>query len=123
MAEGLLKHICANRYAIFSAGTHPSSVRLEAIVALDELGIDISGSRSKSVDEFAGTEIDFVLTVCDDAREKCPFFPAKTRLIHRAFRDPANAEGNFETRLSLFRTVRDEIAEYLRNEFLPLIDA
>lgn len=123
MAEGLFRHICAGRYEVYSAGTQPSSVRPEAIEALREIGIDISGNRSKSVDEFAGTEIDFVLTVCDDARENCPYFPARSRLIHRAFRDPAKVSGEYEVRLAAFRWIRDEIAEYLKGEFLPLIES
>ncbi len=123
MAEGLLRYMRSAVYDVFSAGTHPSSVRPEAVEALRERGIDISGSRSKSVDEFAAVEIDFVLTVCDDASEACPLFPAKTMLIHHGFRDPARAVGDFESRLKAFREVCDEIAEYLEKDFLPLIEA
>ena len=82
MAEGLLKHITQNRYDVYSAGTKPSIVRPEAIKVLAEIGIDISQNRSKSVDEFVNEEIDYVLTVCDNARETCPYFPAKTKIIH-----------------------------------------
>jgi arsenate reductase (thioredoxin) len=113
MAEGLLKHITKGEYEIYSAGTKPSTVRPEAIKVLQEIGIDISGNRSKSVDEFADKEIDYVLTVCDNAKENCPYFPAKTKLIHHSFEDPAEAKGNEETRLSVFRKVRDEIEKYL----------
>jgi arsenate reductase len=88
-----------------------------------EIGIDISGHRSKSVDEFAAREIDYVLTVCDNAKENCPYFPAKTNLIHHAFEDPAAAKGDEAVRLGAFRRVRDEIAEYLRDEFLPSLNA
>jgi arsenate reductase (thioredoxin) len=115
MAEGLLKHIAASEYEVFSAGTRPSIVRPEAIKVLAEIGIDISGNRSKSVDEFAGEEIDYVLTVCDNARENCPYFPAKTKLIHHSFDDPAAVEGDEETRLDAFRLARDEIKNYLEN--------
>jgi arsenate reductase len=114
MAEGLLKHITKNECEVFSAGTKPSIVRPEAIEALREIGIDISENRSKSVEEFAAEEIDYVLTVCDNASENCPFFPAKTRLIHHSFEDPAAVEGEKETRLEAFRKVRDEIEKYLR---------
>ena len=76
MAEGILKHITQNVYDIYSAGTKPSIVRPEAIKALAEIGIDISTNRSKSVDEFADIEIDYVLTVCDNANKNCPYFPA-----------------------------------------------
>ena len=112
MAEGLLKHICQNKYEIYSAGTKPSIVRPEAIKVLAEIGIDISGNRSKSVDEFANEDIDYVLTVCDNAQENCPYFPANTKMIHHSFEDPAEIEGNEETRLSVFRKVRDEIKDY-----------
>lgn len=121
MAEGLLQHICGDAYVVHSAGTHPSSVRPEAIKALDEIGIDISQNRSKSVDEFAGQEIDYVLTVCDNAKENCPYFPARTRLVHHAFDDPAVVEGDEETRLAAFRRVRDEISDYLRSEYSQII--
>ena len=123
MAEGLLKHITSNKYVVNSAGTKPSIVRPEAIKALAEIGIDISNNRSKSVDEFANAEIDFVLTVCDNANENCPYFPAKTKLIHHSFEDPADAEGDEETRLNAFRKIRDEIREYFENDFVKIIEA
>ncbi len=106
MAEGLLKHITQGKYEVFSAGTKPSLVRPEAIKVLQEIGIDITDNRSKSVDEFAELEIDYVLTVCDNARENCPYFPAKTEFIHHSFNDPAAIEGDEETRLAAFRRVR-----------------
>jgi arsenate reductase (thioredoxin) len=119
MAEGLLKYIGKSRYEVFSAGTRPSIVRPEAIKVLAEIGIDISGNRSKSVDEFAEHEMDYVLTVCDHAKENCPYFPAKTRIIHRSFDDPPQAEEfDEETRLRVFRRVRDEIKEYFETGFL-----
>ena len=123
MAEGLLKHITQSKYDVNSAGTKPSMVRPEAIKALAEIGIDISNNRSKSVDEFANAEIDFVLTVCDNANENCPYFPAKTKLIHHSFSDPAEIEGDEETRLAAFRRVRDEIKKYLENDFVKIIEA
>lgn len=113
MAEGLLKHICPSKYEVYSAGTKPSIVRPEAVKVLEEIGIDISANRSKSVEEFAGKEIDYVLTVCDNAKENCPFFPAKTKIIHHSFNDPAEIQGNEEVRLSAFRKTRDEIKNYL----------
>ena len=102
MAEALLKHICNDRYDVYSAGTHPSIVRKEAIAAIGELGLSMDGYRSESVDEFTGKEIDFVLTVCDNAKESCPHFPAKTKVIHRSFDDPAAVKGSYEKRLSAF---------------------
>ncbi|MDQ3748812.1 MAG: arsenate reductase ArsC [Acidobacteriota bacterium] len=121
MAEGLLKHICQNKFEIFSAGTKPSIVRSEAIKVLAEINIDISKNHSKSVDEFANQDVDYVLTVCDNAKENCPYFPAQTKFIHHSFADPAEVEGNEETRLSVFRRVRDQIHEYLTGNFVEII--
>ena len=122
MAEGLLQNICGETYMIFSAGTRPSIVRPEAITVLAEIGIDISANRSKSVNEFAGKEIDYVLTVCDNAKDDCPYFPAKTRLVHHAFYDPAGVQGDEETRLTAFRRVRDEIDAYLKGDFVKILN-
>jgi len=113
MAEGLLRHEAGDRAAVFSAGTRPTTVRPEAIAALAELGIDISGQRSKSVDEFAGQPFDFVITVCDAANEACPVFPAARR-IHWSFDDPAAFAGSYDERLAAFRRIRDQIHERLK---------
>jgi arsenate reductase (thioredoxin) len=113
MAEGLLRHDAGDRFDVSSAGTRPSQVRPEAIAVMRELGIDISGHRSKSVDEFIGQHFDYVLTVCDNAKESCPIFPGKTVRIHQSFDDPAAAEGPVEQRLAVFRRVRDELRNYL----------
>ena len=114
MAEGLLRHDGGARFQVWSAGTKPSQVRPEAIEAMREVGIDISGHRSKSVDEFIGQEFDYVITVCDNANEQCPVFPAKTKRIHWSFADPAAVQRDEESRLQAFRKVRDEILEHLR---------
>ena len=113
MAEGILRHDGAGAFEIESAGVKPSSVRPEAIQAMREIGIDISGHRSKSVEEYIRQEFDTVITVCDNAKENCPVFPAETELIHWSFADPAAAEGDEETRLGVFRKVRDEIRKQL----------
>jgi arsenate reductase (thioredoxin) len=115
MAEGLLRHDAGDRFEVFSAGTKPSHVRPEAVAAMRELGIDISDQRSKSVDEFTGQQFDFVLTVCDNAKESCPLFPGKAVTIHHNFEDPAAMQGSEEERIGLFRRVRDEIRDYLRS--------
>jgi arsenate reductase (thioredoxin) len=112
MAEAFLRHDVDNRFEVASAGIHPSQVRPEAIAVMGELGIDISGQRSKSVDEFAGRQFDIVLTVCDNAREKCPIYPAQTKRIHHSFEDPADCTGPEEERLAVFRRVRDQIRRY-----------
>jgi arsenate reductase len=108
MAEGLLRHDAGNVYEVFSAGINPSHVRPEAISVMREVGTDISGHRSKSVDEFAGQDFDYVITVCDNAKESCPVFAAKTKRIHWSITDPAAAQGSQEETLTTFRRVRDE---------------
>ena len=113
MAEGLLRHDAGDRFMVESAGTKPGQVRPEAIAVVKELGIDISGHRSKSVDEFAGQKFDYVLTVCDNAKESCPIYPGHTNRLHQNFEDPAAASGSEEERLAVFRRVRDQIREYL----------
>jgi arsenate reductase len=114
MAEGLWRHLGGDRYEVFSAGTHPSHVRPGAIAVMAELGIDLSGRRSKSVDEFAGQPFDLVVTVCDHARELCPVYPEITRRLHWSFPDPAAVEGSEDRRLAAFRNIRDQIAGQLR---------
>ncbi len=113
MAEGLLRHDAAERFEVESAGIKPSSVRPEAMIAMRELGIDISGHRSKSVEEFDGQHFDYVITVCDSARESCPVFLGSATRLHHSFDDPAALNGSEEQRLALFRRVRDELRSYL----------
>lgn len=120
MAEGLLRHDAGESWDVFSAGTHPSQVRPEAIAAMREVAIDISGQRSKSVDEFTGQHFDYILTVCDNAKESCPIFPGKTVTIHHSFEDPAAFQGSEEDRLAAFRRVRDELRKYLANFPSPI---
>jgi arsenate reductase len=114
MSEGLLRHLGGDRFEVFSAGTEPSRVNPLAIEAMREIDIDISGHRSKSVDECIGQEFDYVITVCDNANEHCPIFPGNTKRIHWSFIDPAAAEGDEAARLSVFRRVRNEIQQRLR---------
>ena len=114
MAEGLLRNLADDRFQVKSAGVAPTHVRPEAITVMRELGIDISQHRSKSLDEFLGQQFDYVITVCDNANEQCPVFPANTKRIHWSFEDPAAAAGNEQSRLAVFRRVRDEILERLR---------
>lgn len=113
MAEGLLRQDAGNRFEVFSAGVDPSQVRPLAIEAMREVGIDISGQRSKSVDGFLGEEFDYVITVCDNANEHCPVFPGKTKRIHWSFEDPAAASGDEKAQLTVFRRVRDQIRQRL----------
>jgi arsenate reductase len=112
MAEGLMNHFFGDRYRASSAGTEATRVNPFAIRVLEEIGVDISAHRSKAVEEFRGERFDTVVTVCDSARESCPFFPGK-RVIHRSFRDPSHTEGSDEELLHAFREVRDEILAWL----------
>lgn len=115
MAEGLLRDLADDRFEVASAGVSPTKVRPEAIEAMGEIGIDISTHYSKSVDEYSGQEFDYVITVCDNAQEQCPVFSGNTKRLHWSFEDPAEAAGDEETRLTVFRRVRDEILDRLRS--------
>lgn len=114
MAEALLRHEAGPSCQVFSAGIKPTRVRPEAIAVMREAGIDISGHHSKSVEEFLGQNFDYVITVCDNARETCPVFPARTRCIHWSIEDPAAIGGSEEERLNAFRRARDELERKLR---------
>jgi arsenate reductase len=113
MAEGLLRHDAGDRFTVESAGTKPSTVRPEAITVMKEVGIDITSHRSKHVDEFAGQDFNYVLTVCDNAKENCPVFFGRATRLHHSIADPAAVEGSEEERLAEFRRVRDELRAYL----------
>jgi arsenate reductase len=114
MAEGLLRHDGGNRFQVESAGTIASFVRPQAIQAMSDVGIDISGHRSKALGEFLDQPFDYVITVCDNAKESCPVFPGKAERIHWSFDDPAEAAGGEEEKLRVFSRVRDEIRDRLR---------
>jgi arsenate reductase len=115
MAEGILRHIAGEKFEVESAGVEPSSVRPEAVEAMRDLGIDISKHRSKSVNEFLDRRFDYIITVCDNAKESCPLFPGNAERIHWSFEDPAAVQGSGEERLSAFRKVRDQIWERLKS--------
>lgn len=122
MAEGLVNHFLKDQWEAFSAGTHPAGyVHPLAVQAMQELGIDISGQRSKSVEEFRGQAFDVVITLCDSAAQECPVWLGPGKAIHMGFPDPAQADGVLEDRLEAFRRVRDGIRErvlrYLTEEF------
>jgi len=118
MAEGLLRHLAGDRFEVMSAGTEATSVRSEAIEAMSELGVDISGQESKTLERYLGEPFDYVVTVCDDANEACPVFPGAKNRLHWSFQDPSRAEGSEEKRLEVFRKVRDEIQARIRKELL-----
>jgi len=114
MAEGLFRHEAGDQFEVYSAGTHPSHVRPEAIAVMQEIGLDISGHRSKSVEEFIGQEFAAVITVCDNAKESCPVFPGRTQRLHWPFEDPAAIQGSEEERKAAFRIIRDQIHGRIR---------
>lgn len=118
MAEGLLRHAGGDRFGVSSAGTHPTCVRPEALAVMKEIGIDISGHRSKSVDEFIGQQFDYIITVCDNAKGTCPVFPGKAERLHWPFEDPVAVTGSEEERKAAFRKVRDEIGARIA-QFVP----
>ena len=109
MAEGFLRDMAGDRFEVFSAGIKPTQVNPLAIKVMAEAGIDISKHRSKSAMEFIGQKFDFVVTVCDNAKQTCPIFPGKYEKIHWDLEDPAEAQGTEEERLVFFRRIRDEI--------------
>jgi arsenate reductase (thioredoxin) len=120
MAEGLLRHDAGEYFEVESAGTRPDAVRPEAIAVLHEVGIDISGHRSKHIDELGGLHFDFIISVDDNAREACPIFFEHGQKLHCDFADPGAFAGPDEQRLDLFRRVRDELRGYLR-EFALIV--
>jgi len=113
MAEGLLRHDGGDAFVVESAGLEPSFVRPEAIEAMREIGIDISGQHSKSLEKFIGQPFDYVITVCDNANQNCPIFSGAKRRIHWSVEDPASVGGTEETRLKAFRIARDDLRERL----------
>lgn len=120
MAEGWLRHLDNARFEVASAGTQPVGLNKCAVMVMKEAGLDISHHRSKSVVELSGRRFDYVITVCDRAKETCPIFPGAISVLHWSFDDPAAAQGDEKARLTVFRRVRDEIAERVR-EFLKQI--
>lgn len=118
MAEGLARALGGEHVSVFSAGTQPAAVHPMAVAVMKEIEIDISRQRSKHVDTFADEDFDFVITVCDRAREHCPVVPRADERIHWGFDDPAEATGSETERLRQFRRVRDEIRQRLRLFFL-----
>jgi arsenate reductase (thioredoxin) len=118
MAEGLLRQLARDRFEVMSAGTEATHIRPLAIRAMDEIGIDISGQESKTLDRYLDEPFDFVITVCDDANEACPFFPGAANRLHWSFEDPSRAEGSEEERLAVFRSVRDRIRERIEDDLV-----
>jgi arsenate reductase (thioredoxin) len=118
MAEGLLRHVAGDRFEAMSAGTEATHVRPLAVRAMEEIGLDISGQESKTLDRYLEESFDYVITVCDDANEACPFFPGAQSRLHWSFEDPSRVEGSDEKRLAVFRAVRDRIRERIKDDLV-----
>ena len=118
MAEGMLRALAEDRFEVHSAGTEATHVRPQAMRVMDEIGIDISRQESKTLDRYLGEPFDYVIAVCDEANEACPFFPGAQNRLHWSFEDPSQATGSEEERLAVFRRVRDEIRERINQELV-----
>jgi len=117
MAEGFLRHFAGDRFEVFSGGTDPVGINPRAVEAMHAIGIDISSQRSKHMSEFSKNRFDYVITVCDRAKETCPVFPGAASMLHWSFDDPAAVRGTDEERQKVFRRVRDDIMERI-HQFL-----
>ena len=118
MAEGYLRHVAGDKYEALSAGVEPKGLNPLAVAAMSEIGIDISMQQSKNAGVFLGTHISYVITVCDNARERCPIFPGSGKVLHWGFEDPAAVQGTQAEKLAVFRRVRDEIIRRIQRELL-----
>lgn len=112
MAEGWLRYFAGEKAEVFSAGIEAHGLNPMAVAVMKESGVDISTHTSKRIDDLPNAEFDYVITVCDNAREQCPYFPAQAQQFHHDFTDPAKATGTREEVLNAFRTVRDQIKLY-----------
>jgi arsenate reductase len=119
MAEGLLRAGYGHRFEVSSAGTERAEVRPQAIKVMQEIGIDISGHYSKTIDDLEDRSFDYVVTVCDRARENCPYMAAERKNLHQSFEDPSAAAGTDEEKLAVFRRVREAIAEWIDETLVP----
>jgi len=120
MAEGLLRALYGDLYDVASAGTEPGDVSPYAVRVMGEIGINMGAHRSKSVQEFLGQQFDYVVTVCDQAKEACPYFSGGKKILHRSFADPSALTGTEEEIMEGFRRIRDEIKSWIENEFVKL---
>jgi len=118
MAEGLLRHLAGDRFEVASAGTEATQVRPLAIKAMAELGIDISGQESKTLDRYLGDPFEYVITVCDQAAEACPVFPGARQRLHWSLPDPSKATGTEDEQFAVYRQVRDTIRQRIEEELL-----
>ena len=118
MAEGLLRHLAGDRFEAYSAGTEATRVRPEAVSVMAEIGGDLSGQESKTLERYLGEPFDYVITVCDDANETCPVFPGARERLHWSLPDPSAARGDQDDRVEVFRSVRDRLRGLIRSELV-----
>src|SRR5271169_5357919 len=118
MAEGYLRHVAGNEFEPLSAGVEPKGLNPLAVEAMKEIGIDISQQTSKDVRSFLGQAIPYVITVCDNAKQRCPIFPRTYKFLHWSLDDPAEAAGSHDEKMAVFRRVRDEIIERIQQELM-----
>ncbi len=119
MAEGFLRQLGGDRFEVFSAGVNPTTINPLAIKVMAEIGLDISGQSAKPVSEFVQDDLNYLITVCDNARQACPLFPGQQEKIHWNLEDPAEARGTEEEKLKVFRETRDKIAKLVEEWLLP----
>ena len=119
MAEGLLRDRYGDQYDVYSAGTERTHVRPLATAVMEEAGVDLSDHHSKTIDDLGDRTFDVVVTVCDAAREACPYLPAEEENLHRSFEDPSSAQGTNEEQRAVFRRVRDALADWIDETFAP----
>ena len=120
MAEGMLRHLAGDRFEAFSAGTEATHVRPQAVEVMREIGIDISGQESETLERYLGERFDYVVTVCDDANEACPVFPGAKERLHWSLPDPSAARGTEKERLRVFRSVRDSIRRLVEERLVDV---
>jgi arsenate reductase (thioredoxin) len=118
MAEGYLRHVAGEAFEPLSAGVEPKGLNPLAVEAMKEIGIDISQQASKDVRSFLGQAIPYVITVCDNAKQRCPIFPRTYKFLHWSLEDPAEAVGSHDEKMAVFRRVRDEIRQRIEQELL-----
>lgn len=117
MAEALLNNIYGDRYTAFSAGSDPTQMDPLVTSVMSEIGIDVSNHRSKGLAFFKDSKLDYIVTVCDQAHESCPYFPGGNLHLHRSFPDPSKFDGKHEDRVKEYRCIRDEIKKWIEEEF------
>lgn len=122
MAEGLLRHLGDGAVEVASAGTHPKPIHPDAIRCLREIGVDISAQRSKSIEPFLEQPFDYVITLCDAAKQECPVFPGASESLHWSLPDPAAVQGTDEERMRVFRSVREELATRIQDLLATVLD-